>query len=328
MKHLIHGFATAFLLILSLPVQAQTIEAKPDGDAEAVRPDLGLINDVADVNAAIGKKWIGILCGQLEPAVRTHVEVADGVGLMVNEVLADSPAELVGLQEYDILVEADGHPLKSTADLVERVNAAGENGFQLTWLRKGKRKQVVIVPADRPASDFDNNSFTFRGGDEFDNLKKWLEKSQGDLEGERLRFRIFGPNTPPNGIQAQVLPEMPNNLSINVTRSGNEPAKITVQRVNDKWELTENDLDQLPDDVRPFVDNMLHGNVGMHVRGMNQQLPEHLEKIMEDMPWPRMNRQFEEIQQRMDRMFEELHELKELQPAGDAEESDDDTIDA
>ena len=42
-------------------------------------------------------------------------------------------------------------------------------------------------------------------------------------------------------------------------RSGKNPAKISVSRGDEKWNLTDQELNKLPDDVRPFVERMLGG---------------------------------------------------------------------
>ena len=85
-------------------------------------------------------------------------------------------------------------------------------------------------------------------------------------------------------------------------------------------------MDQLPDDVRPFVENQVHGLAGRVPMPGNQALPKHLQEIMRDMPWQNMNQEFERLHDQMDRMFKELQEIREIQPQPEVDE--DDTIDA
>jgi membrane-associated protease RseP (regulator of RpoE activity) len=330
------GFVALLTLSLCLPLTAQTIEPQPDGDGEVPRPDLGLINDVDDALAKeaqqVGKTWIGVLCADVDAALRVHLDVPEGVGLMVDEVVDNSPASKLGLQKYDILTAVDGQPLTSARELVEHVSNAGENALQLTWLRKGKEIQGAVVPEPRPADQQIVELQRFGPGNQnFDRLRKWLEKAeQGENEEGQagpFGFRKFGPEMPLRNFQWHNLnQDMPANLSVTVTRSGDELAKVTVKRGDDTWKLTEDQLDQLPDDVRPFVENQVRGSGGFEIQGMNQQLPKHLQELMKEMPWQNMNQEFERIQEQMDRMFNELRELKELQPQPEVE--DDDTIDA
>lgn len=56
---------------------------------------------------------------------------------------------------------------------------------------------------------------------------------------------------------------LPENLTIVVTKQGSQPAKVAVSRGDAKWDVTEEQLDKLPDDVRPHVERMLgHYSVG------------------------------------------------------------------
>jgi hypothetical protein len=52
---------------------------------------------------------------------------------------------------------------------------------------------------------------------------------------------------------------LPDNLTITITRHGQEPAKIKVQRGDESWETTADKLDALPEDIRPHVARFLSG---------------------------------------------------------------------
>ena len=46
-------------------------------------------------------------------------------------------------------------------------------------------------------------------------------------------------------------------MTVTISKQGKEPAKITVKQGDKSWEVTEDDLDQLPEEVRPHVEPML-----------------------------------------------------------------------
>ena len=46
-------------------------------------------------------------------------------------------------------------------------------------------------------------------------------------------------------------------MSISITKTGDKPADIVVKMGDEKWEVSEKDLDKLPEKVRPYVDRML-----------------------------------------------------------------------
>jgi hypothetical protein len=52
-------------------------------------------------------------------------------------------------------------------------------------------------------------------------------------------------------------PNLPDNVTVVITKRGQEPAKIAVQEGDKKWEVTEKELDKLPKDVRLYVDQMI-----------------------------------------------------------------------
>lgn len=77
-----------------------------------------------------------------------------------------------------------------------------------------------------------------------------------------FNFRNFGPGVIVNDPFAG----LPNGVSISVQKQNDQPTHITVQRGNDKWEITGDDpeaLKKLPEDLRPTVERMLHGGGGM-----------------------------------------------------------------
>ena len=101
--------------------------------------------------------------------------------------------------------------------------------------------------------------------------------------------------------------QMPNGVSITIQKENDQPAKVTVKRGNETWEVTGDDpesLKALPDDLRPFVERMLHGggpanfNIDLPAFGQMPGRPvfdgEQLRQRLEA-----MERRLEEMQQRM-----------------------------
>ncbi len=50
---------------------------------------------------------------------------------------------------------------------------------------------------------------------------------------------------------------LPEGVTVSITRTGNEPAKVTVKRGEQSWEMTEKDLSVLPEDLRGPINEML-----------------------------------------------------------------------
>lgn len=51
---------------------------------------------------------------------------------------------------------------------------------------------------------------------------------------------------------------LPDDLTVSMTKKGSEPARITVKKGEQSWEITEKELDKLPDDVRKQVESVIH----------------------------------------------------------------------
>ena len=70
----------------------------------------------------------------------------------------------------------------------------------------------------------------------------------------QLRFFRPGMILPPGG---PLGPKLPENTSVVVTREGDKPAKIVVKQGEKKWEITEDEINKLPEALRPAVEQML-----------------------------------------------------------------------
>ncbi|MFZ1936031.1 MAG: PDZ domain-containing protein [Thermoguttaceae bacterium] len=281
--------------------------------------------------------WLGVHTMTVPPALRAHMTLPEKQGLLVLLVAKDSPAAKAGIAQYDILLRAGGKPLADAPDLLAAVEAAKETKLKIDLIHAGKPQSIEVTPAKWPAAT--GAAAPMPEPADWNTIEDWLKNTfpgQGAAGPQPpVQFRIFHPGAIlPSGVLGQK--PLPMNMSVSVTKEGNQPAKITVQRGNDKWELTEKDLDKLPADVRPFVDQMLgHGMTGVvggpappmawgwtsssgpggggafqfsapPPAGMSQPppFPGNLNQQM-------MEKRFDEINRRMDQLFKMMEELTE-----------------
>ena len=59
-----------------------------------------------------------------------------------------SPAEKAGLKAGDIIVEADGAPVKGSMDLINAINAQKVGTVSLTVVRNGSRQTLTVTPEE------------------------------------------------------------------------------------------------------------------------------------------------------------------------------------
>jgi S1-C subfamily serine protease len=84
--------------------------------------------------------------------VRLVADRAHGLGLLVLEVLANSPAETASLLIGDLLVSANGHGLRAVDDLGDAIDAAVGGVLKMGFLRGDRRHErevSVLLAASR-----------------------------------------------------------------------------------------------------------------------------------------------------------------------------------
>lgn len=87
---------------------------------------------------------LGVRLEQPAEAVVDQLDLPKGVGLIVNEVVPDSPADKVGIKINDILLEVDSKPVPSDAkEFVKELGAVKPNTpVDAVVLRRGKRETL------------------------------------------------------------------------------------------------------------------------------------------------------------------------------------------
>ncbi len=217
--------------------------------------------------------WLGVLCGPVPEALRAHLDVPEDTGLLVEDVVKEGPAEKAGLRVHDILLQAGDKNLQSSADLVEEVNRTADKPLTLRILRAGKNMELSVTPEPRPKQDLTPPLVS----PEVDPKawEKWFERFRLQPGQPPLTFRFLHPGAvlPPGRT-----PGLPKGMVITITKSGDEPTKIVVEQGSQKWEVTENELDKLPADVRPHVERLLSGR-GWIERGL--ELPKVVRPVPE-----------------------------------------------
>ncbi len=109
-------------------------------------------DDAADDENAAPKFWIGVRLTPIPAPLAAHV---GDDGLMILNIVKDSPADKAALQQYDVAVEFNGAKLDSEQQLRDAIQAIGAGkGAALTIIRGGKRQTVTVQPAERdPSAD-------------------------------------------------------------------------------------------------------------------------------------------------------------------------------
>lgn len=204
--------------------------------------------------------WLGIgLEGELPQLAKEQLGLE--YGLIVADVAADSPAKKAELKRFDILIKAADTALKEPPDLIRVVDASQGKEMKLELYRGGKPLTIQLTPAKRPTTEARTIRARLPGG-KFDEEIKGLEKALESLKGKAgeealgLFFARPGVMTPPR-VEVLKRHELPKNMTIDINKEGDKPAKIRVKKDDQQWEVSEDKLGELPPDVRTQVQQFL-----------------------------------------------------------------------
>jgi len=95
--------------------------------------------------------WLGIQIQEITDDVAEYYGLQDREGVLVYQVLPESPAHRAGLKDRDIVKAFDGQPIRHSRELIDQVSAtkAGRRVAVEVW-RDGKRQTLQVEIGERP----------------------------------------------------------------------------------------------------------------------------------------------------------------------------------
>jgi membrane-associated protease RseP (regulator of RpoE activity) len=88
----------------------------------------------------------GLSLAPVDGALRDHLKLSTGQGLVVTAVDPNSPPGRAGIQQNDVLVKLGETPLGKPEDLEENLKKAGEKPLSLSVLRNGSNLVLRVQP--------------------------------------------------------------------------------------------------------------------------------------------------------------------------------------
>jgi membrane-associated protease RseP (regulator of RpoE activity) len=276
--------------------------------------------------------WLGIQGQPLDSAVlRTHLQLADDVGVVVENIVKDSPAAKAGLRVHDILIAVNGEQITDMTVLQHAVAASQGKPVALKLIRLAKEETLEVTPEPRPerlaAQDFANPLLDPAHGNlpmgDWQELLQRLQQNQFGENGARMFGNGMVFNMPGFGAA-----QIPNGVAVSITRNGDGPATVTVKKGDQTWTVQGDDAEaikNLPDDVRPFVERLLAsqqqggaGNwEGVFNRNLEGILPDGLGRFNHDLHeraaelGGRAEQLNRDMMQRLEEMEKRIEELQQ-----------------
>jgi serine protease Do len=97
--------------------------------------------------------WLGVSIQDLTPELASQFGVSETKGVLISDVMDDSPAKKAGFERADVIVEYDGKPMDSSAHLRNAVaqTPVGKK-VAVKILRDKKPKTIELTIAEQPKS--------------------------------------------------------------------------------------------------------------------------------------------------------------------------------
>lgn len=173
------------LLVLGLPycfpdlspsvlARAELVQVKPVDDAPVVVPGQVIVTQdgnggywtiapgegqhgavfMARAAGEAGTRgWLGVSVDEVPEALAAQMEVAGGV--MIVNVMKDSPADQAGLEVHDIVLSVDGQSIDGESPRIVELIGSRKPGdkVNLVVMRQGQKKNLTVELGSRPGSD-------------------------------------------------------------------------------------------------------------------------------------------------------------------------------
>jgi hypothetical protein len=221
--------------------------------------------------------WLGVQVVAVPELAKRQLGIERG--LAVGEVVPDSPAAKADIRRFDILTKVNDDDLEDLDDLVNAVEASEGKEITVTIFRSGKQQTAKVTAAKRPPGTRRAEVRVLAKPEIADEIRRVEEALQrlkaksgdGGIHFYVPRPGIVAPRAEVNRAWSALFGEhaaqgFPSDLSIRVTKDGDQPAKIHVKRGDKEWDVTEDTLGELPDDVRPHVERYVGKGMALHFR--------------------------------------------------------------
>jgi hypothetical protein len=94
--------------------------------------------------------WIGVTIDPADVTLQRHLKLTtDDGGLVVTDVIKETPAEKAGIKKNDVLLAINNQPLKVVQDMVKIVKEAKDTSIKIRLLRAGAEQAIVLKPIKR-----------------------------------------------------------------------------------------------------------------------------------------------------------------------------------
>ncbi|MGA2030702.1 MAG: PDZ domain-containing protein [Thermoguttaceae bacterium] len=107
--------------------------------------------------------WLGCQVAAVPEKQAKELKLPAGEGLLVEQVMPESPAAKGGIKPKDVLHKVGKRTIKKVSDLIEVIEKAKATDLVIEVIRDGKPEKVTVKPAKRPVPQAMNRAVTLSG---------------------------------------------------------------------------------------------------------------------------------------------------------------------
>lgn len=158
MKRLLFSLGTiAFCGVLAVPVQAQPARSGATPTGKAVAPLK------KTTRKSRGRVYLGVYTVPIEDLstrAKKRLNLTEEEGVIVLEVMPDSPAEEAGLKHGDVITHVNGKAIEDEDELrVDLKKVGAGHDVKLSICREGKKKEMTAKLQAPPEEEMNSNVF-------------------------------------------------------------------------------------------------------------------------------------------------------------------------
>ena len=99
----------------------------------------------------VQRPWLGVYPLTLTPELANSLRIPNDKGVLISDIIADSPAEKAGIKPWDVIRRVDNNDVTSQEEFLELIGkkAPGDQVL-LTVLRDGQVHLITVTLENRP----------------------------------------------------------------------------------------------------------------------------------------------------------------------------------
>jgi serine protease Do len=97
--------------------------------------------------------WLGVTIQNITPELAGHFDIKEEKGVLITDVLNDTPAEKAGLMRGDVIIAFEGKPVEDATELRNEVaGTLPEKEASLKVIRDGKQTTISVIIGEQPGT--------------------------------------------------------------------------------------------------------------------------------------------------------------------------------